>query len=66
MTIEFNNTPAFTREFVNNWLTHVKKHKHSPVHIAVLEDMVKLIDVALSVLEPGPTPEGKTEETQTN
>ena len=53
-TIEFHNTPSFTREFVNNWLTHTKKHNHSPAHVAVLEDVVKLIDVALTVLEPGP------------
>jgi len=54
-TIEFHNTPQFTREFVNNWLTHVKKHNDSPTHIAVLEDVLQLIDVALTVLEPGPT-----------
>ena len=59
-TIEFHNTPSFTREFVNNWLTHIKKHEHSPAHVAVLEDVLKLIDVALTVLEPGPAaPENK-------
>ena len=59
-TIEFHNTPQFTREFVNNWLTHTKKHNDSPTHIAVLEDVLKLIDVALTVLEPGPAaPENK-------
>lgn len=59
-TIEFHNTPQFTREFVNNWLTHTKKHNDSPTHIAVLEDVLKLIDVALTVLQPGPAaPENK-------
>ena len=59
-TIEFHNTPKFTREFVNNWLTHVKKYKDSPTHIVVLEDVLQLIDVALTVLEPGPAaPENK-------
>lgn len=53
--IKFHNTPAFTREFVNNWLTHAKKHKYPAVHIAVLEDMVQLIDVAITVLDPVPT-----------
>jgi DNA phosphorothioation-dependent restriction protein DptG len=62
-TIEFHNTPQFTREFVNNWLTHVIKHKDSPTHIAVLEDVLQLIDVALTVLEPGQTAPGKTEQT---
>lgn len=59
-TIEFHNTPQFTRKFVNIWLTHIKKHKDSPTHIAVLEDVLQLIDVALTVLEPGPAePEKK-------
>lgn len=59
-TIEFHNTPQFTREFVNNWLTHTKKHNHSETHVAVLEDVLQLIDVALTVLEPEPeAPEDK-------
>ena len=55
-TIEFNNTPGLTREYVNNWLTHARKEKNSnPASIAVLEDIVKLIDVAMTVLQPGPS-----------
>jgi len=54
-TIEFHNTPGLTREYVNNWLTHSKKEKNAnPASIAVLEDILKLIDVALTVLQPGP------------
>lgn len=53
-TIEFNNTPGLTREYVNNWLIHARKGKTTPAQIAVLEDVLKLIDVALTVLEPGP------------
>lgn len=59
-TIEFNNTPQFTREFVNNWLMHTKKHDHPKTHVAVLEDVLKLIDVALTILEPGPAAPAKT------
>lgn len=59
-TIEFHNTPGLTREFVNNWLIHARKDKTAPAQIAVLEDVLKLIDVALTVLEPGPAdPEKK-------
>lgn len=59
-TIEFHNTPGLTREFVNNWLIHDRKDKAAPAQIAVLEDVLKLIDVALTVLEPGPAdPEKK-------
>ena len=59
-TIEFHNTPALTREYVNNWLIHARKEKNTPAQIAVLEDVLQLIDVALSVLAPGPAvPENK-------
>lgn len=54
-TIEFHNTPGLTREYVNNWLTHLKKDKQAqPVQIAILEDILQLIDVAMEVLQPGP------------
>lgn len=61
-TIKFHNTPNYTREFVNNWITHMKKHKHAPAHVAVLEDVLQLIDIALNVLEPVST--DKEENTQ--
>ena len=54
-TIKFHNTPALTREYVKNWITHAKKEsKVGPAEIAVFEDLLQLIDVALTVLEPGP------------
>lgn len=53
-TIEFHNTPGLTREYVNNWLIHARKDKAAPAQIAVLEDVLKLIDIALTALEPGP------------
>ena len=53
-TIEFHNTPGLTREYVNNWLIHARKDKAAPAQIAVLEDISKLIDVALTVLQPEP------------
>lgn len=59
-TIEFRNTPGLTREYVNNWLIHARKDKAAPTQIAVLEDILKLIDVALTVLQPEPAaPENK-------
>lgn len=54
-TVEFHNTPQLTREFVNNWLTHARKEKTTPpASIAVLEDVLKMCDIALTVLQPGP------------
>ena len=59
-TIKFHNTPALTREFVNNWLIHAKKDKKiQPAQIAALEDVLQLIDVAMTVLEPGPAEPAK-------
>lgn len=59
-TIEFHNTPGLVREYVNNWLIHARKERRPPAQIAVLEDISKLIDVALTVLQPGPAaPEDK-------
>lgn len=53
-TIEFHNTPALTREYINNWLTHARNDKKAqPAQLAVLEDVLQLIDVALTILEPG-------------
>jgi hypothetical protein len=59
-TIQFHNTPALTREYVNNWLTHARKDKKAqPAQLAVLEDVLQLIDVALTILEPGPAEQAK-------
>lgn len=59
-TIKFHNTPALTREYVNNWLTHARKDKQAqPAQLAVLEDVLQLIDVALTILEPGPAEPAK-------
>lgn len=54
--IEFHNTPGLVREYVKNWLLHAKKDKQTqPAQLAMLEDIAKLIDVAMTVLEPMPT-----------
>lgn len=52
--IQFHNTPRLVREYVNNWLTHARKEKKSPAELAVLEDVLTMLDVALEFLEPGP------------
>ena len=61
-TIEFHNTPGLTREYVNNWLIHARNDQAAPAQIAVLEDVLQLIDVALSVLAPGPAEPDNTEQ----
>ena len=59
-TIQFHNTPTLTREYVNNWLTHAKKYKKAQqAQLFVLEDVLQLIDVALTVLTPEPAEPAK-------
>lgn len=58
-TIEFHNTPDMTRAFVNNWLTHARKQKRPAAELAILEDVLTMIDVAMTVLVPGPTDQEK-------
>ena len=58
-TIQFSNTPRLTREYVNNWLVQAKKDKKkTPAELALLQDILTLIDVALTVLEPNPKESG--------
>lgn len=58
-TIQFSNTPQLTREYVNNWLVQAKKDKKkTPAELALLQDILTLIDVALTVLEPNPKKSG--------
>lgn len=55
-TIELHNTPALVREYVKNWLEHSRKDAKIPAaQVAVIEDVVTLIDVAIQFLEPEPT-----------
>lgn len=53
-TISFHNTPSFYLEYVKNWLIQQKKAKVSPAQIAIVEDIYKLVEVAVSVLGPVP------------
>lgn len=58
-TIQFSNTPQLTREYVNNWLVQAKKDKKkTPAELALLQDILTLIDVALTVLKPNPKESG--------
>lgn len=58
-TIQFSNTPQLTREYVNNWLVQAKKDKKKTLaELALLQDILTLIDVALTVLEPNPKESG--------
>ena len=53
--IRFNNTPSFYLEYTKNWLAHQRKAKVNPAEIAVVEDICKLVEIAVNVLEPVPT-----------
>lgn len=50
--ITFNNTPQYYLEYTKNWLIHQRKAKANPVEIAIVEDICKLVEIAVNVLEP--------------
>lgn len=53
-TISFHNTPSFYLEYTKNWLAQKKAQKVNPAEIAVVSDICKLVEIAVSVLEPVP------------
>lgn len=51
--VELHNTPQFYLEYVKNWLAHEKKkEKANPVELALVEDLAKLVEIAVGVLSP--------------
>ena len=53
-TITFHNTPTFYLEYTKNWLAHQRKAKTNPAELAIVEDLQKLVEIAVGVLEPHP------------
>ena len=51
-TISFHNTPDFYLAYTKNWLAHQRKAKASPAEIAIVEDIHKLVEIAVGVLSP--------------
>lgn len=61
-TIEFHNTPSFYLAYTENWLAQQKKAKADPAQIAIVEDIHKLVGVAVSALTPVPAEPEKTKQ----
>ena len=58
-TITFNNPPLVVRAYTQQWLNAQKVKKDAtPAEVALMEDIVQLIDIAISVLKPGPAEPG--------
>lgn len=53
-TILLHNTPSFYLEFTKNWLAHKRKAKDNPAELAIVEDLHKLVEIAVSALDPVP------------
>lgn len=53
-TLTFHNTPSFYLAYTENWLARQKKAKADPAQIAIVEDIHKLVGVAVGVLAPEP------------
>ena len=60
-TITFHNTPAFYVAYMDNWLQQKKKDaKANPAETAIVEDIAKLVKLAVNHLAPVPAePETK-------
>ena len=54
-TVSFHNTPSFYLEYTKNWLLHQRKAKANPAEIAIVEDLCKLVKIAVDALDPVPT-----------
>ena len=48
-TISFHNTPSFYLEYTKNWLAHQRKAKANPAELAIVEDLHKLVEIALNI-----------------
>lgn len=53
-TLTFHNTPSFYLAYTENWLAQKKASKANPAEIAIVEDIHKLVGVAVSALTPVP------------
>ena len=53
-TISFHNTPSLYIEYTKNWLAHRRKEKANPAELAIVEDLHKLVEIAVGVLDPVP------------
>lgn len=61
--ITFSNTPSFYLEYTANWIVKQRAAKANPAEIAIVEDLHKLVKIAVGVLEPVPA-EPETEQTK--
>lgn len=57
-TISFHNTPSFYLEYTKNWLAQKRKEKAREAELAIVEDIYKLVKVAVGVLAPVPAEPG--------
>lgn len=58
-TVTFNNPPLVVRAYTQQWLNSAKTNKDvTPAQIALMEDILQLIDVAMTILEPSPAEPG--------
>ena len=58
-TITFHNTPDFYVAYTKNWLAHQRKAKANAAELAIVEDICKLVEIAVGVLTPMPVDPAK-------
>jgi len=52
--VTFHNAPSFYLEYMKNWAAKQKADKANPAEIAIVEDIAKLVEIAVGVLDPEP------------
>lgn len=58
--ITLHNTPQFYVEYMKNWLTHEhKKPNANAAELAIVGDLAALVEIAASVMQPGPEAPGE-------
>ncbi len=57
--ITFHNAPSFYVAYMDNWLAHKRAEKGNAAEVAIVEDLKKLVEVAVSVLAPIPAGKNK-------
>lgn len=54
-TVIFHTPPKAVREYVKQWNESIKEKEDSkPEQLAMMEDILQLIDIAIEHLQPGP------------
>lgn len=61
-TVILHNTPQFYVGYCKGWLARKRKEKTNPVEIAIVEDILKLVQITADQMEPKNSKENGTKQ----